>query len=75
MATPKIKELIESIASLLPSNTQEVKDDFKDNLKILLNDYLRKINVVTREEFDTQTAVLKKTRSKLDEIEKKLKNK
>ena len=44
MATPKIKELIESIASLLPSNTQEVKDDFKDNLKILLNDYLRKIN-------------------------------
>ena len=75
MATPKIKELIESITSLLPSNAQEVKDDFKDNLKILLNDYLRKINVVTREEFDTQTAVLKKTRSKLDEIEKKLKNK
>ena len=75
MATPKIKELIESIASLLPSNTQDVKDDFKDNLKILLNDYLRKINVVTREEFDTQNAVLKKTRSKLDEIEKKLKGK
>ena len=75
MAKPKIKELIESITSLLPSNTEEIKDDFKDNLKILLNDYLRKINVVTREEFDTQTAVLKKTRSKLDEIEKKLKNK
>ena len=73
MATPKIKELIESITSLLPNNTEGVKDDFKDNLKILLNDYLRKINVVTREEFDTQNAVLKKTRSKLDEIEKKLK--
>ena len=52
MATPKIKELIESITSLLPSNTEVMKDDFKDNLKILLNDYLRKINVVTREEFD-----------------------
>jgi len=75
MAKPKIKELIESITSLLPSNTEEIKDDFKDNLKILLNDYLRKINVVTREEFDTQNAVLKKTRSKLDEIEKKLKGK
>ncbi len=75
MATPKIKELIESITSLLPSNTEEIKDDFKDNLKILLNDYLRKINVVTREEFDTQNAVLKKTRSKLDEIERKLKGK
>lgn len=75
MATTKIKELIESITSLLPNNTEGIKDDFKDNLKILLNDYLRKINVVTREEFDTQNAVLKKTRSKLDEIEKKLKGK
>ena len=73
MERPKIKELIESITSLLPSNAGEVKDDFKDNLKILLNDYLRKINVVTREEFDTQNAVLKKTRSKLDEIENRLK--
>ena len=75
MATPKIKELIESITSLLPSNAGELKDDFKDNLKILLNDYLRKINVVTREEFDTQSSVLKKTRCKLDEIEKKLREK
>ena len=75
MSTPKIKELIESISSLLPSNAEEIKDDFKDNLKILLNDYLRKINVVTREEFDTQNAVLKKTRSKLDEIERRLKGK
>ena len=75
MPTPKIKELIESITSLLPKNTEEIKDDFKDNLKILLNDYLKKINVVTREEFDTQNAVLKKTRSKLDEIEKRLKGK
>ena len=75
MASPKIKELIENITSLLPTNTDGIKDDFKDNLKILLNDYLRKINVVTRDEFDTQNAVLKKTRSKLDEIEKKLKGK
>ena len=75
MASPKFKELIENITSLLPNNTDGIKDDFKDNLKILLNDYLRKINVVTREEFDTQNAVLKKTRSKLDEIERKLKGK
>ena len=75
MAASKIKELIESITSLLPNDTEGIKEDFKDNLKILLNDYLRKINVVTREEFDTQNAVLKKTRSKLDEIERKLKGK
>ena len=75
MESNKIKELIEGITNLLPNSTEKIKEDFKDNLKILLNDYLRKINVVTREEFDTQNAVLKKTRSKLDEIERKLKSK
>jgi len=75
VAAPKIRELIENISKLLPKDAETVKDDFKDNLKILLNDYLRKINVVTREEFDTQSAVLLKTRKKLDEIEKKLKSK
>ena len=75
MAGSKIRELIENISKLLPEDTEAVKDDFKDNLKILLNDYLKKINVVTREEFDTQSAVLLKTRKKLDESEKKLKTK
>ena len=56
-------------------NTEETRDDFKDNLKILLNDYLKKINVVTREEFDIQSAVLTKTKKKLDELEKKLEKK
>jgi len=75
VAAPKIRELIENISKLLPKDTEAIKGDFKDNLKILLNDYLKKINVVTREEFDTQSAVLLKTRKKLDEIEKKLKSK
>ncbi len=75
MASVKIKELIEEISKLLPNNAEEIKDDFKDNLKILLNDYLRKINVVTREEFDIQTSVLLKTREKLDELENKISKK
>ena len=72
METNKMKELIESILNILPQNTKEIKDDVKDNLKILLNDYLRKIDVVTREEFDVQKEVLLKTRKKLDELEEKL---
>ena len=75
MASAKIKELIEEISKLLPNNAEDIKGDFKDNLKILLNDYLRKINVVTREEFDIQTSVLLKTRKKLDELESKINKK
>ena len=75
MASARIKELIDEISKLLPNNAEEIKGDFKDNLKILLNDYLRKINVVTREEFDIQTSVLLKTRQKLDELEDKISKK
>jgi BMFP domain-containing protein YqiC len=68
----KFKELIDGILSIIPKNTETVKDDIKDNLKILLNDYLRKIDVVTREEFDVQREVLLKTRKKLEDLENKL---
>ena len=73
MESNKIKELIEGILNILPQNTQNMKDDVKDNIKILLNDYLRKIDVVTREEFDIQKEVLLKTREKLDDLEEKFK--
>ena len=73
MESNKIKELIEGILNILPQNKQNMKDDVKDNLKILLSDYLRKIDVVTREEFDVQKEVLLKTREKLDDLEEKLK--
>ena len=72
MESNRMKELIESILNILPQNTKEIKDDIKHNLKILLNDYLKKIDVVTREEFDVQKEVLLKTRKKLDELEEKL---
>ena len=72
MESNRVKELIESILNILPQDTKEIKDDVKDNLKILLNDYLRKIDVVTREEFDVQKEVLLKTRKKLDDLEDKL---
>ena len=73
MESNKIKDLVESILSLLPKNADEIKDDVKDNIRILLNDYLRKIDVVTKEEFDVQKEVLSKTRSKLEELETKIK--
>ncbi|MCH1416322.1 MAG: accessory factor UbiK family protein, partial [Gammaproteobacteria bacterium] len=68
----KFKELVDGILSIIPKNTEAMKDDIKDNLKILLNDYLRKIDVVTREEFDVQRKVLSKTRKKLEDLEDKL---
>ena len=72
MESNRMKDLIEGILNILPQNTKEIKDDVKDNLKILVNDYLRRIDVFTREEFDVQKEVLLKTRKKLDDLEEKL---
>ena len=55
---------------------QIVKDsplpDIEKNIDALLKSMFTKMELVTREEFDVQTEVLKRTRQKLEELEKKL---
>jgi BMFP domain-containing protein YqiC len=42
------------------------------NVKALLTQQFARLELVTREEFDTQTKVLAKTRAKLEELERRL---
>ncbi|MCC7041862.1 MAG: accessory factor UbiK family protein [Burkholderiales bacterium] len=43
--------------------------DIEKNVKAMLHSSLARLDVVSREEFDTQTAVLAKTREKLEALE------
>ncbi len=70
----RIIELVEKISSMIPEGSQEFKNDLKINIRILLEDYLKKLNLVSREEFEVQKEVLLKTRLKIEELEKKLNN-
>ena len=58
----KIREIVKD--SPLP--------DIEKNIEALLKGIFTKMELVTREEFDVQTEVLKRTRQKLEELEKKL---
>jgi BMFP domain-containing protein YqiC len=58
----KIREIVKD--SPLP--------DIEKNIDALLKSMFTKMELVTREEFDIQTEVLKRTRQKLEELEKKL---
>ena len=71
----KIDELTNRITQLLPLDAQALKDDFEANIRSLLQSSLSKMNLVTREEFDIQAALLERTREKLDQLEQQLKNK
>ena len=51
---------------------QSPAKDVEANLKAMLNAFFTRLDLVTREEFDVQVAVLRRTREKLEAIEAKL---
>jgi BMFP domain-containing protein YqiC len=57
---------------MLPDNVQQMQDDLESNIHALLQNTLAKMNLVTREEFDVQAALLQRTREKLEKLEKLL---
>ncbi|MDJ0882309.1 MAG: accessory factor UbiK family protein [Gammaproteobacteria bacterium] len=72
MQDNQINQLAEKIEGLLPPGFKQVKMDFDEKLRQLLQQQLRKMDFVSREEFDIQQKVLARTRAKLDELEKRL---
>lgn len=67
-----INRLSDKIGQLLPSGLQQVKSDFETQVKTLLQQQLAQLEFVSREEFDIQSRVLQRTRSKLEALEQKL---
>ena len=67
-----LEELTKRISSLIPGDVKHMQDDFENNVRSLLQSTLNKMNLVTREEFDVQSAVLQRTREKLEQLEKQL---
>lgn len=70
---PKIlNDLALKIANLLPADLAALKQDLEKSVRALLQSSFQKLDLVTREEFDVQTAVLARTREKLEALEKRL---
>ena len=49
--------------------------EVKNNLRSVIQSKLDEFNLVSREEFEVQKEVLRKTREKLEDLEKKIENK
>lgn len=65
-------DITRKISDLFPGDLSRLQGDFEANVKAILQSGLAKMNLVTREEFDIQTALLKRTREKLDHLEQQL---
>ncbi len=71
--TNQLDDLAKKLAGFLPSSLQNIQTDIEKNMRSGLESGLRKMNLVTREEFEIQSAVLLRTREKLDALEKVVK--
>ena len=67
-----IDDLARRLAGYVPESVAALRRDLEQNFKGVLSGGLAKLDLVTREEFDVQAAVLKRTRAKLVALEKRL---
>jgi hypothetical protein len=72
MASESIDKLAKTLAETLPQGLRSVRDDLEKNFRTVLQSGLGKLDLVTREEFEVQEAVLARTREKLESLEARL---
>ncbi|MEK9793947.1 MAG: accessory factor UbiK family protein [Hyphomicrobiales bacterium] len=67
-----IDNLVDKIQSITKNSPLK---EVKNNLRSVIQSKLDEFNLVSREEFEVQKEVLRKTREKLEDLEKKIENK
>jgi hypothetical protein len=72
MARETIDRLAKNLAETLPEGLRSMREDAEKNFRAVLEASLAKLDLVTREEFEVQEAILARTRQKLEALEAKL---
>ncbi len=65
----KLDELARGVLDKLPAGFQTMQQDMEKNLRAALQAALAKMELVTRDEFEVQSAVLQRSREKLEALE------
>lgn len=68
-----LNDLVSQISQALPTHVDALKKDFEKQCQTILTTAFTKFDIVTREEFDTQSKVLARTREKMEALEAKIK--
>lgn len=69
MNKESIDSLARRLAASLPEGLKTLRDDVEENFRAVLKGGIARMDLVTREEFDVQQAVLARTREKLEALE------
>ena len=68
-----VNDIVSRLLGLIPNDVKNLPRDLEKNFKSILQKSFRKMDFVTREEFDAQVKVLTRTRAKLEALEEKFK--
>ena len=74
MSEKTLQDLVRKLVDAVPDGLQSVRSDLEKNFRSVLQSGLDKLELVTREEFEVQEAVLQRTREKLEALEERLKD-
>ena len=69
MSNESIESLAKKLADSLPASLRSIREGLEQNFRGVLQTGLDKLDLVTREEFEVQEAVLLRTREKLEALE------
>jgi ubiquinone biosynthesis accessory factor UbiK len=66
---PNFETLFKQFTESLPTGVLELHRDLEKNLRMGMEATFKQMNLVTREEFEVQSAVLARTRARLEVLE------
>jgi ubiquinone biosynthesis accessory factor UbiK len=72
MNDDSVESIARKLADAVPEGLRSIREDLEKNFRSVLRSSLSKLDLVTREEFEVQEAVLAKTRDKLEALEARL---
>lgn len=67
-----LEELARKLADAVPPGLAALRDDLERNFRVVLQSGLARLDLVTRQEFDIQAAVLQRSRERLEELERRI---
>ncbi len=72
MDTKLLDNLARQLTESLPEGLRVLQHDLENSMQAGVKSIFSKLDLVTREEFDIQAAVLARTRAKLEALEKQI---
>jgi BMFP domain-containing protein YqiC len=68
----KIDEIVSNLSESLPPGAARLREDLEERFRAVLQNAFGRMDLVTREEFDAQAAVLERLRAKLETLQRQL---